>query len=234
LSFDWPSAEINALNTSLPVSEYLMLRGQGLSYGDSEIVPVGLNEKSLIDNSSQERIVFSGTTRAPWKAYVGDASDWRKLVGGKSTSTAYGDLTVTTVDGAVQEDSRRVEWKSGHESQFYWQTDSSVNLSDLAGENPALMMTFAIDKHPEGRVMMRMDCEWPCRGELNLTRLLRSQPEGKMTKLGISLDCFAKTGVNLKKVNSALVLVASEPFAITFRDVRIIGDAPSPYVDKCN
>jgi beta-glucosidase len=234
LSFDWPSAEINALNTSLPVSEYLMLRGQGLSYGDSEIVSAGLNEKSLIDNSSQERIVFSGTTRPPWKAYVGDASDWRKLVGGKSTSTAYGDLTVTTVDGAVQEDSRRVEWKSGHESQFYWQTDSSVNLSDLAGENPALMMTFAIDKHPEGRVMMRMDCEWPCRGELNLTRLLRSQPEGKMTKLGISLDCFAKTGVNLKKVNSALVLVASEPFAITFRDVRVIGDAPSPYVVKCN
>ena len=234
LAFDWPSAEINALNTSLPVKEHLMLRGQGLSYGDSEIVPAGLNENSLIDNSSLERIVFSGTTRAPWKAYVGDASDWRKLVGGKSTSTAYGDLTVTTVDGAVQEDSRRVEWKSGHESQFYWQSERSVNLSDLKGDNPALMMTFAVDKHPEGRVMMRMDCEWPCRGELNLTRLLRSQPEGKMIKLGISLDCFAKTGVNLKKVDSALVLVASEPFAVTFRDVRVIGDAPSPYVVKCN
>ena len=94
-------------------------------------------------------------------------------------------------------------------------------------------MTFSVDKHPEGRVDLRMDCEWPCRGELNLTRLLRAQPEGKLTKLGISLDCFAKSGVNLKKVNSALVLVASDPFSITFRDVRVVGDAPSSHVVKC-
>lgn len=233
LSFDWPAAEINSLNVNLPVSKYLLKRGQGMAYGDSSIVAEGLNEKYLLDNISKERVVFSGTTRAPWKAYVGDASDWRKLVGGKSTSTAYGALTVTTVDGAVQEDSRRVEWTSGAESQFYWQTDSSVNLSDIPGDNPALMMTFAVDKHPKGRVKLRMDCEWPCRGELNLTRLLRSQPEGKLTKLGISLDCFAKTGVNLKKVDSALVLVASEPFSITFRDVRVVGDAPSSHVVKC-
>ena len=234
LSFDWPAAEINASNRDLPVAEYLMKSGQGLAYGDAEMIAENLNEKSLIDNSSKERLVFSGTTRSPWKAYVGDASDWRKLVSGKSTSTAYGALTVTTVDGAVQEDSRRVEWGSGHESQFYWQTDNSVNLSDLPGDNPALMMTFAVDKHPEGRVTLRMDCEWPCRGELPITRLLRAQPEGKLTKMGISLACFTKFGVDLRKVNSPLVLVASEPFAITFRDVRVVGNAPSPYVVKCN
>ena len=127
-----------------------------------------------------------------------------------------------------------MEWGSGHESQFYWQTDNSVNLSDLPGDNPALMMTFAVDKHPEGRVTLRMDCEWPCRGELPITRLLRAQPEGKLTKMGISLACFTKFGVDLRKVNSPLVLVSSEPFAITFRDVRVVGNAPSPYVVKCN
>lgn len=234
LSFDWPAAEINALNDDLPVAEYLIKRGQGLAYGDTEIIAENLNEKSLIDNASKERLVFSGTTRSPWKAYVGDASDWRKLVSGKSTSSAYGNLTVTTVDGAVQEDSRRVEWGSGHESQFYWQTDNSVNLSELPGENPALMMTFAVNKHPEGRVTLRMDCEWPCRGELPITRLLRAQPENKFVKMGISLACFTKFGVDLKKVNAPLVLVASEPFTITFIDVRVIGNAPSPYVVKCN
>lgn len=234
LSFDWPATEINASNENFPVSEYLMKRGQGLSYGDTEIIAENLSEKMLIDTSSKERLVFSGTTRSPWKAYVGDASNWRKMVSGKSTSASYGNLTVTTVDGAVQEDSRRVEWGSGHESQFYWQTDNSVNFSDLPGELPALMMTFMVDKHPEGRVTLRMDCEWPCRGELPITRLLRAQPEGKLTKMGISLACFTKFGVDLRKVNSPLVLVASEPFAITFRDVRVVGNAPSPYVVKCN
>ena len=234
LSFDWPSAEINTLNTRLPVTEFLLKRGQGLSYGDSEIVPAGLNEKSLIDNSSQERVVFSGTTRAPWQAYVGDASDWRILVEGNSTTTSYGALSVTTIDGAVQEDSRRVEWKSGHESQFYWQAESSVNLSDMVGDSPALMMTLAVDKYPEGAVTLRMDCDWPCRGELDITSLLRTKPQGEMVKLGIGLECFARAGVNLSKVNSAMVLMTAEPLVITFRDVRVIGDAPSPYVVKCN
>ena len=234
LSFDWPSAEINRSNPDAPVTEILLKRGQGLSYGDSEIVAADLNEISLIDNSSLERVVFSRTTRPPWQAYVGDASDWRILVGGNSTTTSYGDLTVTTVDGAVQEDSRRVEWKSGHESQFYWQTKSSINLSDMKGSNPALMMTFAIDKYPEGAVTLRMDCDWPCRGELDITSLLRSQPQGEMVTLGIGLDCVAKAGANLRKVNSGIVLVTSEPFALTFRDVRIIGDTPSAQVTNCN
>ncbi len=234
LSFDWPAAEINSRNQDLPVSDYLLKRGQGLSYGDAELIATNLNEKSLLDNESKERVVFSGTTRPPWTAYVGDASDWRRAVSGKSTSTPYGALTVTTVDGAVQEDSRRVEWTGGHESQFYWQTDNSVNLSDLPGDNPALMMTLSVDKHPEGLVTMRMDCEWPCRGELALETILRAQPEGKLARLGIGLECFSKFGADLKKVNSPLVLVTSEPLAITFRDVRIVGEAFSGHVVNCD
>jgi beta-glucosidase len=138
------------------------------------------------------------------------------------------------VDGVVQEDSRRVEWSSGYESQFYWQADNSVNLSDLPGDNPALMMSYIVNKHPEGRVTLRMDCEWPCRGELALEKILRSQPEGSLARLGISLGCFSKAGVDLRKVNSPVVLVASEPFAITIRDVRIVGGAPSAQVLKCD
>jgi beta-glucosidase len=234
LSFDWPSAEINALDRDLPVAEFIMKSGQGLSYGDAEVIAIDLNEKSLIENSSKERVIFDGITRAPWSAYVGDASSWYNLVSGKSTTTPYGALTVTTVDGVVQEDSRRVEWSSGHESQFYWQADNSVNLSDLPGDNPALMMSYIVNKHPEGRVTLRMDCEWPCRGELALEKILRSQPEGSLARLGISLGCFSKAGVDLRKVNSPVVLVASEPFAITFRDVRIVGGAPSAQVLKCD
>ena len=234
LSFDWPAAEINARNDDLPVSDHLLKRGQGLSYGDAELVADNLNEKSIIDDSSKEQVIFSATTRPPWKAYIGDASDWSKEVSGKSTTTPYGALTVTTVDGAVQEDSRRVEWTGGHESQFFWQTDNSVNLSALPGDNPALMMTFAVDKHPEGPVKLRMDCEWPCHAELALDTILRSKPEGKLGQLGIGLECFSKHGVNLKKINSPLVLATSEPLIITFRDVRIVADAVGPDVMNCD
>ncbi len=43
------------------------------------LVADNLNEKSLIDDSSKEQVIFSGTTRPPWKAYIGDASDWSKV-----------------------------------------------------------------------------------------------------------------------------------------------------------
>ena len=93
---------------------------RALSYGDAEIIADKLNEKPLIDASKAARVVFSGSARPPFKTYVGDSSNWQKLVQGNKSSTAFGDLTVTTVDGAVQEDSRLVEWKGGRESQFYF------------------------------------------------------------------------------------------------------------------
>ena len=66
-----------------------------------------------------------------------------------------------------------------------------------------------------------MDCGWPCRGELNITRILRALPEGQPFRIGVPLTCFEKVGVNLTRVNSPFVLVSSKPFALTISDVRL-------------
>ncbi len=221
LSFDWPNRELNLAQISAPVDDFLLTRGQGLSYGDAEIVADNLDDKPLIDTSKAARIVFSGSARPPFKTYVGDSSNWQKLVQGNQSSTAFGDLTVTTVDGTVQEDSRLVEWKGGRESQFYWQSEAGVDLTNLRKEDAALVMIFKVNKSPKGAVTLRMDCGWPCSGGLNLTRVLRAIPEDQMVRLGVKLSCFEKVGVNLKKVNSPFVLVSSKPFALTISDVRV-------------
>jgi beta-glucosidase len=175
----------------------------------------------LVDKTKVENVVFSGSPRPPWKTYVGDAGNWQKLVSGKQTSSDFGKLIVTTVDGAVQEDSRHVEWTGGNESQFYWQSDALMDISPLRDEGAALVMIFKIDKRPKGKVTLRMDCGWPCRGELNITRILRSIPEGQPVRIGVPLACFEKVGVNLTRVNSPFVLVSSKPFALTIADVRL-------------
>mmetsp|Transcript_31512 Transcript_31512/g.38290 ORF Transcript_31512/g.38290 Transcript_31512/m.38290 type:complete len:817 (+) Transcript_31512:319-2769(+) len=234
LSYDWPNKEVNTLDDNLAVDDILLDFGQGLSYGEAPILAELLNENSSSQSQVESNIIFSGSNRDPWSAYVGDSSDWRRTVSGQSTATPYGALTVTTVDGIVQEDSRMLNWTGGYESQFYWQAQAPSDLSQLAANGGALMMTFKIDKHPEGTVTQRMDCGWPCSGSIEMTDFFNSVPEGQWSTVGISLERFSKLGVDLKKVTSPLLLITKDPFAITFNDVRVVPNAPEKSLIKCD
>ena len=234
LSFDWPNKEVNTLDADLAVDDLLLNLGQGLSYKEAPILAELLNETSSSQSQVEANIIFSGSNRDPWNAYVGDSSDWHKTVSGQTTTTAYGALTVNTVDGIVQEDSRMLSWTGGYESQFYWQAQTPSDLSQLAVNKGALMMTFKVDKHPVGTVTQRMDCGWPCSGSIAMADFFSSIPEGQWSTVGISLECFSKVGVDLKKVTSPLVLVSKEPFIITFNDVRVVPNAPEKSLINCD
>ncbi len=234
LSFDWPNKDMNSQNEALPVFDNLLQLGQGLSYGDETILSDSLSEFSAAAPSSEANIIFSGSSQEPWLAYVGDASDWHRQISGTQGSSPQGGLSVVTVDGLVQEDSRKLTWTGGHESQFYWQAASPADLTDLKSKNGALMMEFKVDQHPMGVVTQRMDCGWPCSGAIDMTEFFKSVPEGQLSRIGISLQCFDKLGVDLSKVTSPMVLVSEELFVLTIRDVRIIPDASQESMISCS
>lgn len=79
-----------------------------------------------------------------------------------------------------------------------------------------------------------MDCGWPCSGSIAMADFFSSIPEGQWSTVGISLECFSKVGVDLKKVTSPLVLVSKEPFIITFNDVRVVPNAPEKSLINCD
>ena len=83
-------------------------------------------------------------------------------------------------------------------------------------------------------VVKRLD--FGCRGirVLDMTAFFRSLPEGEWTRRGISLSCFRKLGVNLAKVTTPLVLISTEPFAVTFRDARVIANASDDSLISCS
>jgi beta-glucosidase len=234
LSFDWPNKDMNSQNEALPVFDNLLQLGQGLSYGDETILSDSLSEVSAAAPSSEANIIFSGSSQEPWLAYVGDASDWHRQISGTQGSSPQGGLSVVTVDGLVQEDSRKLTWTGGHESQFYWQAASPADLTDLKSKNGALMMEFKVDQHPMGVVTQRMDCGWPCSGAIDMTEFFKSVPEGQLSRIGISLQCFDKLGVDLSKVTSPMVLVSEELFVLTIRDVRIVPDASQESMISCS
>ena len=234
LSFDWPNAELNKQDKALPVADLLLTGGQGLSYGDTELLVGNLNEASLSKNSAASQVVFSGSNRAPFQSFVGDSSDWSRLVEGTSTKSAFGDLSVTTVDGVVQEDSRLVKWSGRRESQFFWHADEAISLSDMSDKNGAVMVEFKVDKRPRGKVVQRMDCGWPCHGSRDVTKMFRSVPEGEWVTRGISLKCFEAKGVDLEKVTTPFLLTTDRSFALTIKDVRIVPDAPVDQIEYCD
>ena len=234
LSFDWPNAELNKQDKALPVADLLLTGGQGLSYGDTELLVGNLNEASLSKNSAASQVVFSGSNRAPFQSFVGDSSDWSRLVEGTSTKSAFGDLSVTTVDGVVQEDSRLVKWSGRRESQFFWHADEAISLADMSDKNGAVMVEFKVDKRPRGKVVQRMDCGWPCHGSRDVTKMFRSVPEGEWVTRGISLKCFEAKGVDLEKVTTPFLLTTDRSFALTIKDVRIVPDAPVDQIEYCD
>jgi beta-glucosidase len=234
LSFDWPNAELNKQDKSLPVDDLLLSGGQGLSYGGTELLATNLNETPLINGLSSEQVVFSGSNRAPFQSYVGDSSDWGRLVEGTVTKSAFGDLSVTTVDGVVQEDSRLVKWSGRRQSQFFWQAEDALSLSEMSDKNGAVMVEFKVDKRPKGKVIQRMDCGWPCHGSQDVTKMFRSVPEGEWVTRGISLKCFKAVGADLDKVTTPFLLATSKSFALTIKDVRIVPNAPADLVEYCD
>lgn len=233
LSFDWPSAEQNTVDKSQPVSDFLLTRGQGLAYGGKELLVDNLSEVSMVEGLSTAQIIFNGSNRAPFKSFMGDSSDWARLVEGVMAKSAFGDLSVAVVDGTVQEDSRLINWSGKRLSQFFWQSEDALSLSEMSDQNGAVVVKFKINEYPVGTVIQRMDCGWPCHGSQDVTKMFRDAPKGEWVTKGISLECFKAMGVDLEKVTTPFLLASSEPFAVTIQDVRIMPNAPSELVEDC-
>ncbi|MGB1333494.1 MAG: glycoside hydrolase family 3 N-terminal domain-containing protein [Porticoccaceae bacterium] len=233
LSFNWPNTDINVEDSEVPVADYIMQIGDGLSYGDKEIIVGTLNEKPLSTIASASEIIFAGSSRGSWQMLAGDEDSWRQEIDEKTFVSSKAGLSVTLVDGMVQEDSRLVEWSGEHQSQFYWRSIQAMDMLKLEEQGKGVLLTYRVEKHPEGQIMQRIDCTWPCTGAQDVTDLFASAPIGKWQKTGISLSCFAQAGADLSVVNIPFLLTSSDAFAITIKDVRIDTIADSHIEQSC-
>ena len=228
LPFPWPNASVNKYQSDLPVFSYLFDRGYGLNYS-SVVNEMGFAlPKKNLDVIAEPIVIFKGTALSPFSSYVGDPRNWSLLVSGTQTSSLLGGIIVNRVDGIVQEDSWQIEWSGLSEGQIYWAANSTVDLTGMVDKDAALESIFRVDKSPEGTVKQRMDCGYPCAGEIDMTAFFKGLPEDKWIHAAIPLSCFAKSGVDLSRITSPMVLLSSEPFVITLKDLRI---TPHPAED---
>ena len=235
LSYDWPNKDLNTEDAALPVTDLLFEYGYGLSYDNPPTQLGRLNEQAVGKAKSLDRLVFSSGSKEPWREYVGDSGNWNVLAEGAVTTAMNGQLVMKAVDRVVQEDSRQLTWSGTGDqaSQVYWQSNAPVDLSDLLDAGAALSVVLQMEEAPAGTVTLRVDCEYPCTGGLDVTALLRDRAIGEWQRVSIPLDCFATAGADFKRVTSPFVLITDKSLSLRISEISLLADAPAESLVSC-
>jgi len=235
LSFNWPAIDLNPNDADAPVDSVLFPYGYGLTLADDETVPNSLNEQAVLQRAKAEQEIFNARTFEPWVMAVGDNSNWTIPINSSFIRSAEGSVVARTVDVEVQEDARQFAFTKAHTgvAQAYWFAEAPVDFSDWLEQGAYLALEYRVDQAPQGEVMLRMDCQYPCTGSLDFTNTLESVEVGQWQSLSVPLACFAKAGADLSVINAPLVIATSEAFTMTLKRVAITGEAESGALFNC-
>jgi beta-glucosidase len=197
---------------------------------------VALSETPVGTKESLDEWVFDKGVRDPWTLFIGDDFDWAVKVGPRGATSARGELSLSVVDREIQEDARRVEFRGSgeHLSQIYFQFENPVDMRQLEMADGALTFEMRMLKRPTEPVTLRMDCGWPCSGELDITTILAKSPAAEWQRLAFPMKCFAQLGVDSSKVNTPFLLATTGELSFELSHVVLAESAGEASVMSCS
>ena len=227
LPMPWPTHDLNPLGHELSVSQHAFPVGFGLTASEQEPW-IALTEVPIGAPKTLETWVFDKGVRDPWTLFVGDDFDWSVEVGPRGATSKRGELSLTVVDRKVQEDARRLEFtgKGKHLSQVYFQFHDPVNMRPLEMADGALSFDMRLIKRPSQPVKLRMDCGYPCSGEMDITRVLAAAEGDDWQRLTFPMKCFAQLGVDSSKVNTPFLLATTGELSLEISEV-VLAERPA-------
>ena len=234
LPMSWPSADIHASDRNLAVVDTAFSRGYGLTSVTSQAV-AALPEAPRGEPLSLDRPVFAGGARGPWRLYLGNELDWTVASGPRGGATRDEQLAVSVIDHRVQEDARRLEWTGdgNRNSQAYFRTDNPINISDLSSTGGAMVIEIRLGQQPLEAVKLRMDCLWPCSGELDVTQQLVGLETAAWHRLAIPLACFEAAGTDMSAVDVPFLMSTSGAFSVDLAEVTLVAKVSEAITLSC-
>ncbi len=217
LSFSWPSTPTQTKAT--PGSEpFLFPYGFGLTYSDDGELSALPEDIDLQDeNATSTRVYFAqGRPGAGWSLVAGGAADRTQLENAVGSS-ASGALTVTAIDRAAQEDARLATWTGEGPATLALQGATPIDLQREANGQLSLAFNYRVDAPPSKDVQLAVECGEQCAGTFALTEQLRKAPQGEWRQFKVLLQCFQKTGADMRNVTA--------PFAISTEGTLKLGIA---------
>lgn len=214
----WPNHDLNPDNHDLSVADFVFPVGFGLT-PEGTLEWVALNEQAVGQKQSLDEWVFDKSVR----------------VGPRGAVSGRRELSLSVVDREVQEDERRVEFSGNdkHLRQVYFQFEDPVNMRPLEVAGGALSFDIRLLKKPTEQVLLRMDCDYPYSGQMDITSILSAAALSDWQKLAFPLECFAQLGVDSSNVNTPFLLATKGELVFEISEVVLAETPASANVMSC-
>jgi len=246
LSYSWPAAACQTpLNVGDTPYEPLFKYGFGLGYRDQVSLgeldetspPIGCGQTPGGGTATQDLEIYVGRSVDPYVLYIGAPVNWggMRVDENSSAATTLGDISVQTTDVNTQGDGRKVTWTGT--GQIYSQSAGEVDLRSYLNARGALVFDAIVGQSPVGSVKMRVDCTYPCFGEVDTTNLfsLGKWPVGVRRTVKIPLQCFSANNAEMSHVNTPLLIYTEHAFQLSVANVRWVpGAADDPDATACD
>lgn len=214
LSYSWPKrADQSVLNVNVEPYDPQFAFGYGLSFGDDGNLAELSEESGLSGQSAAGKGVFfnKGELMAPW-AIIKYGSPATAL----PVETAG--LVVSAYDKAAQEDSLRVQFKTGEED-FIIASNYPVDMSRES--NGAMELVFdAILLEGDAGVEVGMGCE----GGADCDAFVPVTLSSEWSEVRLSMSCFASQGVKMQYLMKALIISGDAGQTVSVSNVRLSED----------
>lgn len=226
LSFSWPNdAASSQLNIGDEKYEPLFEYAYGLTYADTDTLGDDLSEEPFPTGSNpapKDRVgVFKGRTLSPFVNYVGDSGNWKYLLRGDVGESAAGLVSVIAIDKDVQEDARQVYFHGG-DSNYYFQADSQMNISEYVKSGGVLKFDIRVDQFPDHEANILMGL-----GKMNFNHYLNNAQFKQWKTISIKLDCFEKKGTDFSNLNMPFSLATFGSMKLSIANIEILAKASS-------
>jgi len=167
--------------------------------------------------------IHEGQAVSGWSFQLGDPDNWSTPVdASRIAKSASGKVSIEPTDKTGKGDALKISW-SGHKPvkgviALY---GSPLDLSNFKDEG-ALAIDIRLDVKPDKDVTFGMDCGYPCRAEIYLTKTLKDLKKNEWKTIPIPLNCLLKDGFDISKVNGPFVIGTDGKLGITIAEVRLL------------
>ena len=177
---------------------------------------VKLNEESGLENTkaaSTGEFFNKGAAIAPWGLYLNSEDLIKKI---ESFPTSVGGLIISKTDHLAQEDALRINWTKSDGDYF---SISSAELDDMSRQsNGAMKLAFNAKTFTGSDAILQIG---QCNKISNCNKTIEFKISGDWNEYRISLSSFEKLGIDMSKINSALIIKGDKGVDIGLANVRL-------------
>ena len=230
LAMPWPGVPCpDAGETS--ASHWLFTRGYGLRYpSQHELTTLPTHADVTACAKVSTLAIFHTLAQSPFALYLADGrtggsahevgADLNAVIDWPAKHPA---LSLRTVQVNTQQDAKSITWHAP--GRFFAQSPQATNLMPLLATHAALQFDIVIGTPASSPVQVYMGCGDHCVRTVDVTRQFASYAAGTRHTVSIPLQCFSKPGSDLAHIDVPFGVVAAQPFAAAFADIRIVAGA---------